>query len=282
MRDFAKVGTGFWHSPAISGLSDSDKLLALYLIACPHHNALGCYRLSNGYVADDLGWTTERVAKGFRNLSERGFATRCDTTSFVLVHKHLEHHPIENRNQVKHIALLIEQVPRAAAIISHLVNVLDAAIAASEGSTRLACEDILKPLLEPLRKGFETVRGEGEGEGDREREETMSDSPAANADVVALEPRRLRRTAGELLTFLNERTNHHYRETAVNLDPLIARLKEGVTPGEVKAVIARKIREWGSDDRMAKYLRPKTLFTATNFHNYLGEVPPLLEVDHGS
>jgi uncharacterized phage protein (TIGR02220 family) len=108
------------------------------------------------------------------------------------------------------------------------------------------------------------------------RPKALSDSPPATADVVSL-PRKtteLREQAKDLLAFLNDRTSRHFRDSAANLDPLIARLKEGVSPGEVRAVMARKIREWGTDEKMAKYLRPETLFNRTKFHQYLGEVPP--------
>jgi uncharacterized phage protein (TIGR02220 family) len=110
----------------------------------------------------------------------------------------------------------------------------------------------------------------------------LSDSPpnpAAPSDVVPLEidkskPPRLAAEAGEILDFLNARTGHFYRRTANTLKPIMARLKEGYTVRECKAVIARKFREWGRDEEMAKYLRPSTLFGAEKFSQYVGDVPP--------
>jgi len=40
---------------------------------------------------------------------------------------------------------------------------------------------------------------------------------------------------------------------------------------DCKGVIARKVREWQDDPKLAKYLRPETLFDATKFESYLGE-----------
>ena len=114
----------------------------------------------------------------------------------------------------------------------------------------------------------------------REVQNLMSDSPqAAPSDVVPLEidkskPPRLAAEAGELLNFLNTRTKRFFRPTPNTLRPIMARLKEGYTARECRAVIARKVREWGGDDKMAQYLRPSTLFGAEKFSQYVGEVPP--------
>ncbi len=52
---------------------------------------------------------------------------------------------------------------------------------------------------------------------------------------------------------------------------LAARLKES-TPDEIRAVIDAKAAEWRTDVKMAKYLRPETLFNATKFAGYVGEL----------
>jgi uncharacterized phage protein (TIGR02220 family) len=49
--------------------------------------------------------------------------------------------------------------------------------------------------------------------------------------------------------------------------------EEGVTVERVKAVIDAKVKKWANDKKMSGYLRPKTLFNATNFEQYLAELP---------
>ncbi len=39
-----------------------------------------------------------------------------------------------------------------------------------------------------------------------------------------------------------------------------------------KAVIDARVAKWGRDEKMRDYLRPKTIFNATNFANYVGEL----------
>jgi len=84
--------------------------------------------------------------------------------------------------------------------------------------------------------------------------------------------------AKEIINFLNEKTGKRFRDTPANIAPIVARLKEGYADRDFRIVIARKVREWGTDEKMMGYLRPKTLFNATNFNQYAADVP---EVENG-
>lgn len=78
--------------------------------------------------------------------------------------------------------------------------------------------------------------------------------------------------AREVLAFLNEKTGRDYQPVSANLDRIAARLKEGASVEDCRAVIAKKCREWATDDRMSQYLRPATLFNAEKFAQYRGEL----------
>ena len=78
--------------------------------------------------------------------------------------------------------------------------------------------------------------------------------------------------AVEILEFLNTKTGRGYRPVKANIEMIIARLKEGATVADCRQVIAKKTREWGTDEKMEQYLRPKTIFNRTNFANYVGEL----------
>ena len=84
----------------------------------------------------------------------------------------------------------------------------------------------------------------------------------------------LRSTARRLLEFLNEKAGRSFRPVPATMDPIIARLREGATEANCRGVIARKVREWLGDPKMAKFLRPETLFNRTKFESYLGERTP--------
>lgn len=78
--------------------------------------------------------------------------------------------------------------------------------------------------------------------------------------------------ARELLQFTNEKTGRNFRPTEVNLKFIEGRLREGYSVQECRAVVARKCREWGADDKMRQYLRPATLFNREKFSQYVGDV----------
>jgi len=86
-------------------------------------------------------------------------------------------------------------------------------------------------------------------------------------------PDRLRLEAGVVLAYLNEQAGRDYRPVNGNISLIAARLKEGATVEDCKAVIDRKVKEW-SGGEMDKFLRPATLFNAMKFAQYQGESAP--------
>lgn len=78
--------------------------------------------------------------------------------------------------------------------------------------------------------------------------------------------------AKQLLEYLNTQANRQYRPTPSNLKLITSRLDEGYTPDDIARVIERKCEEWLSDSKMVQYLRPSTLFNATKFNSYVGQL----------
>lgn len=75
----------------------------------------------------------------------------------------------------------------------------------------------------------------------------------------------------EIIAYLNEKTGKRYSATSrVNQGHISARLKEGFTVDDFKHVIDVKCFQWKDDAKMAKFLRPETLF-GTKFDRYLNE-----------
>jgi hypothetical protein len=111
MRDYGKVYTRFWLKQNVLSWSDSAKLLGLYLLTCPHCNLLGCFRLPIGYVASDLNWDEQQVAKALSELEQDQFLIRCEESGWTLIRSFLKHNPIENPNQGKAAFRLLKDVP---------------------------------------------------------------------------------------------------------------------------------------------------------------------------
>ncbi len=87
----------------------------------------------------------------------------------------------------------------------------------------------------------------------------------------SIKSRDYKTEAKEVLEFLNRKTGKAFRCVDTNLRPIIERLKSGIEVQDCKTVIARKHRDWSKDPKMSGYLRPATLFRASNFESYLGE-----------
>lgn len=82
----------------------------------------------------------------------------------------------------------------------------------------------------------------------------------------------LRAEAGRIIAFLNESAGKRFDLNGANADHVVARLRDGETADDCRAVITAKCREWKGDARMAKFLRPETLFSRTKFATYKGEL----------
>lgn len=164
MRDYGQVQTKFWTNPETQGLSDQAKILFLYLLTGPHASALGCFRVPDGYVVDDLKWSREKVRETFRELSangsgsvpkpfpngseivskgltkdsetlskglNKGFLTpkkplilRCEDTGWTLIPNFLKFNGPKNPNQGKALAVKFEDVPESVSIYPWFVGML--------------------------------------------------------------------------------------------------------------------------------------------------------------
>lgn len=156
MRDYGKVHTSFWTSDTIRSLSEDGRMLAFYLLTNPHGTIAGVFRLPDGYVCEDMQWTAERVSKGFTELFAKGFATRCNTTKWVVLHKHYEWNPLENPNQRKSAVKIANSIPAECGWKLEYMRV-----SADILGLEVAAES--KPLPNPSETISQSVSGTGTG-----------------------------------------------------------------------------------------------------------------------
>ena len=83
----------------------------------------------------------------------------------------------------------------------------------------------------------------------------------------------LRDAAKRVLETLNHNAGRRYEPVDANLKPIIGRIREGYTEQELKAIAAVKARQWRGDEKMEPFIRPKTLYNATNAAQYRAELP---------
>jgi uncharacterized phage protein (TIGR02220 family) len=78
--------------------------------------------------------------------------------------------------------------------------------------------------------------------------------------------------AKTVIDYLNEKAGKRFKPTAANAKFITARVKEGFTIEDLKAVIDLKCSEWIADKKFNQYLRPSTLFNAEKFNQYIGQI----------
>lgn len=97
---------------------------------------------------------------------------------------------------------------------------------------------------------------------------TEQSPPAPKPAGPADEERKA--TAVRIMEFFNSECNSSFSTTAkCNMEPIVARLKQGRSFEDFILVISDRKQKWGEDPKMCEYLRPSTLFAPTNFENYL-------------
>lgn len=152
MHKYGKIFTSFWTSETTRVLSEDGRLLALYLLSSPHTTMIGTFRIPNGYIAEDLMWSSERVSKGFQNLSEKEWAKRYSGNGWVVICRYLRWNPIANPNQATSAIRLLEAVPDSIKEKPLIAR----AIAASCERFINKISGELKNSLETLSEGFAT------------------------------------------------------------------------------------------------------------------------------
>lgn len=108
-----------------------------------------------------------------------------------------------------------------------------------------------------------------EGKGREEEGNGEPELPLGAAAPINGRP-NLRSQAAEIIAFLNEKAGRKFEAKGANLDFVLARLRDGESVDDCRAIIAMKVREWKGDPKADKWLRPETLFNRTKFASYKG------------
>jgi len=174
MRDYGKVQSTFWTSNNTRSLSDDGRMLALYLLTGNHTNQIGCFRLPDGYVCEDLSWTKERVLKGFVELFNNGFATRDMDSKWVFIHKYLKWNIIENPNQAKSAVRLFDQVPNESIVKPLLAKALTSFSNRISEDDLNGFETVPKPNNEPFRNQEQEQKQEHYQEKEHKQDKKQS------------------------------------------------------------------------------------------------------------
>lgn len=108
---YFRVSPRFWSSAERKGWDDDTRLLALYLLTCPHRTVEGLFRLPKKYVQADLEWSAQRLAEPFARLSADGFLDYDEESQVVLLPSALKYQAPANGNMVKAALKRLAELP---------------------------------------------------------------------------------------------------------------------------------------------------------------------------
>lgn len=274
---YAVIHSAIWNDEKVKLLDQDSKFLLLYLITCPHGNMVGLFTLKNGYACEDLGWSAIRYAKSLQKLVDSGFIEVDEEQSVVLIRKQLKIDPVEeNSNNVAGAMTQISRVP-ATHLKQHLLEILEEN---EEWGNRL----FTKFLADFIRRNnaVDTALGRRKNDDRTTVAVAVTDSVTENISVGQNKPcptdgakfdgKKLKAQAIEVLNFFNQKTGKSFRPVDATLDPIICRLKSGVTVSDCKQVIANRCIAWETNPDMKKYLQISTVFRVSKFEEYFAIV----------
>jgi len=240
---YQKVYNQIWHDERFRILSEDARTLFLYLITCPHGNAIGLFVLPEQYAIADLGWEQKRYGKPFAELLQEGMILYDPAARLLCIKNHLKHNPMENENQAKSASKLIASLPRSP-LYSLLIEQLQ--------------KQYHKPLVERLQERYVEPETEAVTEAGTETE------AVTEADPLSGKP-----DFDGIVLYLNQKTNQNYRAGGKETRKLIqSRWNDGFRIDDFRKAIDNMSAKWLTDPKMSQYLRPLTLF-GTKFESYL-------------
>jgi len=111
MARYRKIDTRIWNDAKFTAMSDSGKLVFLFLLTHPHMTSLGAMRATLPGLASELGWQPKAFAEAFREALRKGLVEHDSDACFVGLPKFLKYNGPESPNVVKSWADALDLIP---------------------------------------------------------------------------------------------------------------------------------------------------------------------------
>lgn len=294
----------------LTPLQPSGQALFIYLLITPHSSSIpGLFRAGEAAMAEELRWDIESFRKCMAEIINLGIVHVDFDARVIHIPNALKYNKPRSVSVIKSWITYWDEIPECSLKLLAYENMKIVLEAMGTEFLKAFITSCKRPKLLDLKtrnpekvldiktsdseNTLKTDLQEQEQEQEQEKRISMSSCEQVDvdglADVIAndvmqrsakpkpppaltTQSRLLKQQATEILEFLNYRANRQYRPVDTNLKLIIARLKSGATPLQCRQIIIRKHREWKDDHKMVEYLRPATLFNATKFEQYMGEL----------
>ncbi len=293
-RNFA-VAT--WSDDIVLSMSPEQKLVFIYLYTSPYTSSCGIFKLSLKTAGFQLGYTGdpfESALKGLCSVYPDFVAYDPQTgevallqypkqllicaTGKALIISQKEVENVESQYLLRAM-IAVNSAGLSAPYLAQLRRLQMKAIndrnanAVLCGDVALAVEneEVSRKIEIESKVNIDILSFSVENDG------THPDPvlPVNSAIEETPTPRRAAAPShvSEIIAHLNEKTGGGFRPTTKpTITAINARMQEGYTIDDFKAVIDCKSAQWKGDAEMSRYLRPETLFCLKHFESYLNEL----------
>ena len=277
---YARIESTWWCG-RLRGASDAACRLYCYLHAPPHGNRIGLYRLPVPYIMEDLDWGKRKAEDTIQELTKSGLIDYDWEGRCVFIPDYIELNSLKIGGREKTALRDLVELPP-----TRLLHSLHRRLAEQGG-----LEDFVEAVEEEIQRRrigrTEELTLEGINVERKDVSESCAHSDGDNASIMPGTPSKSKSKSkskrereeeekkkwnpkvNEVIDYLNAVTDQAFRHVDGNQRNIRARLKDGATVDDLKAIVDHKTMQWGGTEQ-EQYLRPLTLFgRTTTFDGYL-------------
>ena len=256
MALYRNIHLSFWQDTKVTDdFTPEDRYFYLYLLTNPHTNLCGCYEISIKQMANEMGYDAKKVIKLIERFSSIHNLIRYARSERELLIFHWSKYNWTSSEKFRKPLLQEIQNVKTDDFREYLLKLFNG---------------------ENAKYGIDTVSGKEKYRintncMDTTDTVTVTDTITDTVSDSESDTDKSKLTEiKEIVQYLNDKCGTRYRyQTKGTREHINARLKEGYTVDDFKAVIDKKFEEWHGTD-MEKFLRPETLF-AGKFESYLNQ-----------
>ena len=108
---YQKVFARIWTSPDFREWDDDCRMMALYILTCPHRNTEGLFRLPLPFMQHDLGWELDRTKAAFAVLEAAGFIATDSAHDLVWIKNALKWDTPKGSKRLKGATNALSDIP---------------------------------------------------------------------------------------------------------------------------------------------------------------------------
>ena len=242
MAKYRSVYCSFWSDiNVVDNFTPEDRYFYLYLMTNPHTNLAGCYEISKKIISDETGYTKETVEHLLDRMEKSHNVIRVSpTTKEILIIRWFKYNWTQSPLFRKALAENIKYIK----------------------------DSEFKNYIENLYNGIDTVSIPYTYRTDTSVPVYINNN--LNNSLDDTENNKYNTEIKEIIDYLNTKASTKYKYSSEKTKKHIrARLEDGFSIEDFKAVIDKKCSEWIGTE-WEKFLRPETLF-GSKFEGYLNQ-----------